>query len=1077
MGKRGSSKGSFASGSKGVHLSPSGLLPFPPNDAGLFHGPSDISQLDAFFGDDDPGFDDDEDSLMDDDPRFDPGWPGDEDFCDLGWDDPLAGPPSLAQRIRRGALKWAPKSLGLRQRFGFLGPMDLEDPLDLGFVSSTASSSSGLPGLAGMAASVALSSSAGSTSSGSKPPVASQQQTGSKNITDNQQIDSKIVKGQKSKMQATAGAAAPPSDLAAGLASAAASKKSTAASVEAKAASALGDKVSVAVADSRAATRSTAKDAGTSVASLSVSKSQMQATAEATAPPSDLAAGHASAKASKASTAASVEAKAASALGDKVSVSVAESRAATHSTAKDAGTSVASLSVSKSQMQATAEATAPPSDVAAASKQSTGASLEAKAASAMGDKVPAPIVECGTASRSIANDADTAVASPSVITLTESMPAESLTVSGPSASSAEVEPDVKSEEEEKPAVKRPRKTTKGSKTTGVDGKLKGKLPKPKLPFFAFEWFKEKSKPADSEEEADLSELLQKWKLLSQEEKQTFIRMADEDRQRFEGEYEAWRLKRSELGKVEPTHKELLEKRKNTLEKALEKLDRAKRAKTNTQTKRKRQSATKIPEGFPLAPEKSAYSLFCKEQKSDVRTAVLADAGDVADSADGGAQVAGDADQKTDADRPKPKVGMKVLGALRRSWSELPSEERAQYERRVAEDQERFRSELDAWRQQQPNEGLGTEAVFEEAERLLNKRQRNSSSILSRLARCRSEKPSVPNDDERQAVQKPKDRSKQTMFDVFAGTESLVFQDQRSRRFTQKEEIATKQSAAGQALRGEVTEGGGAPLEDKQPEVSVDDLLGDLMMVEADQAGQGALPGEDHGIDAGELGTEGNEFEEFGFSSGPASGWSDVPQASGEPKALGPQLCLDEAGNLVLDPSSLSRSVGEHQDPVEAGGPVHEAVSQYSSAYKRTKSTKWTLEETNMFYEALSLYGTDLFLVQTFFRNKSAADIKTKYSKELKKSPAKVEEALTTRSRKLTKETFEKLHGKIDTSKHYKPPPSPLPGEAADPDGALPGEADDDDDLPDFGDSMPPPQPEYSAEDESLTTNRLMALFD
>ncbi|CAJ1353133.1 unnamed protein product, partial [Effrenium voratum] len=120
--------------------------------------------------------------------------------------------------------------------------------------------------------------------------------------------------------------------------------------------------------------------------------------------------------------------------------------------------------------------------------------------------------------------------------------------------------------------------------------------------------------------------------------------------------------------------------------------------------------------------------------------------------------------------------------------------------------------------------------------------------------------------------------------------------------------------------------------------------------------------------------------------------------------------------------------------------------------------------------ALSLYGTDLFLVQTFFRNKSAGQIKTKYQKEMRKNPKRVEEALTERAQKLTKDTFEKLHGKIDVSKHYKPPPSPQPGDEPEA-----HEPEIDEDMAELG-GMPPPEPEYSAEDESLTTNRLMALF-
>merc|ERR1712178_81316 len=139
------------------------------------------------------------------------------------------------------------------------------------------------------------------------------------------------------------------------------------------------------------------------------------------------------------------------------------------------------------------------------------------------------------------------------------------------------------------------------------------------------------------------------------------------------------------------------------------------------------------------------------------------------------------------------------------------------------------------------------------------------------------------------------------------------------------------------------------------------------------------------------------------------------------------------------------------------------------AYKKTKVTKWSEEETDKFYQALEIYGMDLFLVQTFFRHKSASQIKTKYLKEMKKNPDKINEALTTKAKKLTKDSFESQHGKIDTSKHYQPQPTPPPGEEPEPDGAIPGD--------EFGEPDFPPEPEYTEEDESLTTNRLMALFD
>merc|ERR1711879_133430 len=93
-----------------------------------------------------------------------------------------------------------------------------------------------------------------------------------------------------------------------------------------------------------------------------------------------------------------------------------------------------------------------------------------------------------------------------------------------------------------------------------------------------------------------------------------------------------------------------------------------------------------------------------------------------------------------------------------------------------------------------------------------------------------------------------------------------------------------------------------------------------------------------------------------------------------------------------------------------------------------------------FYEALQLYGADLFLVQTYFKNKSAAQIKTKFRKESKTNPQLIKDLMKTKRQPFSTEKFEEMHGKIDTSKHFAPPPSPAPGEMPEPDGSVPGGA-------------------------------------
>jgi len=152
--------------------------------------------------------------------------------------------------------------------------------------------------------------------------------------------------------------------------------------------------------------------------------------------------------------------------------------------------------------------------------------------------------------------------------------------------------------------------------------------------------------------------------------------------------------------------------------------------------------------------------------------------------------------------------------------------------------------------------------------------------------------------------------------------------------------------------------------------------------------------------------------------------------------MAPQVRIDEAGNIVLNAASLEMAADESVI-IDTSGPAVESVNHYKNAYKRTPVCKWTADETAQFYEAISLYGADLFLVQTFFRNKSAAQIKSKYTREMKNNQKQVMELLTKKSRKLTKDKFEEQHGKIDTSKHYAPQKTPEPGDEPEPDGSLP----------------------------------------
>lgn len=585
---------------------------------------------------------------------------------------------------------------------------------------------------------------------------------------------------------------------------------------------------------------------------------------------------------------------------------------------------------------------------------------------------------------------------------------------------------------------------------------------PHFPRFAFEWFCDENKNGSKNEGGDehLAELVQKWKALDEAERAKYVARAHQDRHRFDVEYERYRLQQvSEKGILASPVTDIIAKRQSALERKLASLDR----------KASQRKAAARPPGYPKAC-RSAYCFFFKDH---MRRAREQQASEVISTS----QDAALCDASVTAPVSKSNNAAAFASAAK-AWKELPVSERLRFEAQAAEDKNRFQQELETWAEKDPSACFG--GGYDPK-------------------KVRSSKPRLPK------PQLPPLVPTREMDQVLQGAFLLGLDAQREeqKRKAKKDAAADVARAsqgtalsdwfdagarAGQAPSqgGSLPEPLGTPSEMK-PDTTVDDLLGDLLAVETQRTQ------DDYGAD--EFDEDHDEEDTYAQSGGGAllpllphddfdrhsrrsgGGWSEMPEAAGAPQVLGPQLCFDECGNIVLKQSSLSTSLDEDR-PRTTQGPIQEcSVSEYEQAYRRTPPTKWSDAETDDFYEALKLYGTDLFLVQTFFRNKSAAQVKSKYSKELKKHPERVHMALTSQSQKLTKDTFERLHGKIDTSKHFKPPPSPLPGEEQEADASVPGSGRRGGPEPEPEPAPPPPEPEYSAEDESLTTNRLMALFD
>ncbi|XP_060192327.1 transcription factor TFIIIB component B'' [Lycium barbarum] len=75
-----------------------------------------------------------------------------------------------------------------------------------------------------------------------------------------------------------------------------------------------------------------------------------------------------------------------------------------------------------------------------------------------------------------------------------------------------------------------------------------------------------------------------------------------------------------------------------------------------------------------------------------------------------------------------------------------------------------------------------------------------------------------------------------------------------------------------------------------------------------------------------------------------------------------------------------------------------AYFNYQTYMDKTPSTRWSKQDTELFYEAVQQFGTDLSLIQQLFPGRTRRQLKLKYKKEEKQNPLGLHDALTNRSK-------------------------------------------------------------------------------
>ena len=84
-----------------------------------------------------------------------------------------------------------------------------------------------------------------------------------------------------------------------------------------------------------------------------------------------------------------------------------------------------------------------------------------------------------------------------------------------------------------------------------------------------------------------------------------------------------------------------------------------------------------------------------------------------------------------------------------------------------------------------------------------------------------------------------------------------------------------------------------------------------------------------------------------------------------------------------------------------------------SFMKRQQSEKWKPEETDKFFMALQIFGTDFSLIENIFEGKRTREqIKNKFRKEEKKNKAHIDVILSNKAGKTLKD-FEEKYGSLN----------------------------------------------------------------
>lgn len=120
-----------------------------------------------------------------------------------------------------------------------------------------------------------------------------------------------------------------------------------------------------------------------------------------------------------------------------------------------------------------------------------------------------------------------------------------------------------------------------------------------------------------------------------------------------------------------------------------------------------------------------------------------------------------------------------------------------------------------------------------------------------------------------------------------------------------------------------------------------------------------------------------------------------------PTVAKPKMRLDENGKIVIDKMSLYQTFQNESTPliseeiIEDYDEGFDAINSLSFRRRRSgkRSKNWSVEESDRFYEALTIVGNDFQAISTAFSQRSLAEIKRKFMRENKQNSQRIDQLL------------------------------------------------------------------------------------